>query len=169
MNTFVPYETFERCAQVLDDQRLGKQRAECKQILAALFGGSYIVVPGRPIPDCLVPFTNSHAHHPATRMWAGSEGKLCKYAIAICIEWRKRGYRDSQLPFFQTVLSQLKGSPLMRYPSWWGSMDVHGSHRAQLYRKNPEHYSQFRRYVKLYSDYVWPLPLSNEVKRKLRA
>ena len=36
MQTFLPYKSFERSVQVLDNKRLGKQRVEAFQILNVL-------------------------------------------------------------------------------------------------------------------------------------
>ena len=35
MQTFVPYSDFDRCAEVLDDRRLHKQRVEALQLMRA--------------------------------------------------------------------------------------------------------------------------------------
>ncbi|MFA6358988.1 MAG: pyrimidine dimer DNA glycosylase/endonuclease V, partial [Candidatus Omnitrophota bacterium] len=63
MQTFLPYPDYKKCAQVLDRQRLSKQRVECKQILLANTGQS-----------------KGWTHHPVTLMWRGFESDLCKYA-----------------------------------------------------------------------------------------
>ena len=36
MNIFLPYKSFEKCAQSLDDRRLSKQILECHQILTMI-------------------------------------------------------------------------------------------------------------------------------------
>lgn len=36
MQTFLPYADFRRCAEILDDKRLGKQRVETLQIMQVL-------------------------------------------------------------------------------------------------------------------------------------
>ncbi len=38
MQTFLPYESFEKSAQTLDWRRLGKQRVEGMQIINAITG-----------------------------------------------------------------------------------------------------------------------------------
>lgn len=67
MQTFLPYADFKQSAEVLDKQRLGKQRVEAYQILRALLG-----------------ITNGWIHHPATKMWRGYERALAEYAMAMC-------------------------------------------------------------------------------------
>lgn len=123
MQTFLPYQSFTDSARCLDRQRLGKQRLECKQILNALRGK-----------------TKGWANHPVTKMWAGYEQALCLYAIAICLEWRMRGYRDSQLSFFAALLGQ--GPVAM--PPFVGDAKFHASHQVRLYNKNPQFYSMFK-------------------------
>lgn len=117
MQTFLPYPSAERSARVLDNQRLGKQRVECLQILAALteiykvptYYESFGVTPGTVSYS---PFSFvTHAgdvwvwnpnksgagwtNHPAVRMWRGYEAALVKYSLAICAEWIYRGYNDT--------------------------------------------------------------------------
>ena len=64
MQTFLPYEDFEKSARVLDDKRLGKQRSESIIILKTLLG--VYEKEGR----------KGWPHHPATKMWAGHEVAL---------------------------------------------------------------------------------------------
>ncbi|MCM3554595.1 hypothetical protein M3697_05675 [Janibacter melonis] len=54
MQTFLPYADLAATAEVLDRERLGKQRVECIQVVRAL------VVPG-----------DGWRHHPAATMWRG--------------------------------------------------------------------------------------------------
>jgi hypothetical protein len=123
MQTFLPYESFELSAKVLDWQRLNKQRTETKQMLEALLG-----LPSR------------WRNHPATVMWEGHERALAEYGRAICQEWILRGYNDAQMPLFEAWLSQL---PDTGRPSWLGRPSFHASHRSNLVRKLPEHYRRF--------------------------
>lgn len=136
MNTFLPYADFEASAKVLDRARLGKQRVECKQILRALRGE-----------------TAGWRNHPAARMWRGHERSLCDYAIAVCREWRRRGYRDSLLPWFELMRLELRNTDA---PSWLGRIDIHASHRSNLLRKDPERYGQFNWREGPDLPYVWP-------------
>lgn len=69
MQTFLPYERFIRSAEVLDWERLGKQRVEVLQILQSLAG------------------LNRWTNHPAVRMWRGHELSLMDYGFDICAEW----------------------------------------------------------------------------------
>jgi hypothetical protein len=41
-------------------------------------------------------------------------------------------------------------------PSWWGDDAVHASHRSNLLRKLPEHYSRFGWSEPCDLPYVWP-------------
>lgn len=69
MQTFLPYADFDRCAEVLDNRRLGKQRVETLQIMRAL------TVPGY-----------AWQSHPAVLMWKGYEEALAAYGMAVCRE-----------------------------------------------------------------------------------
>lgn len=122
MQTFLPYKTFRASAEVLDNKRLGKQRVEAYQILRALTGQS-----------------KGWVNHPATVMWRGYENYLCQYGTAMCLEWIKRGYKDSLcLKFvdFYHSFDEVR-------PWWYDYEPLHISHQSNLYRKDPIHYSMF--------------------------
>ena len=151
MQTFLPYECFEKSAQVLDDKRLGKQRSESIIILKTLLG--VYEREGR----------KGWPHHPATKMWAGHEIALCDYSIDIALEWKRRGHKDTTLEWFEDCRGDLvvqncflHGKPIRSMPVWAGNRKFHDSHRSNLLRKMPEHYRQY--WPKLRDDlpYVWP-------------
>lgn len=142
MQTFLPYPAFHRSAECLDRARLGKQRIECKQILRTLLGHS-----------------DGWANHPAVEMWRGYEISLCIYAQAICTEWRWRGYKDAQLPYFTDMEDGLVSRAYQRItPRWMHDPDFHASHRSNLLRKDPEHYGKFGWEEPDDLPYVWPMP-----------
>jgi hypothetical protein len=148
MQTFLPYSNFIDSARCLDYRRLGKQRVEAKQILQAL---------GVPVGGPLRDKPSSWRNHPATRMWQGHEYSLCIYAIAVCQEWRDRGYKDTLLPQFRAAASWiLRDCETTTKPPWMGCDEFHSSHRSNLLRKLPEHYSQFGWSEPNDLPYVWP-------------
>lgn len=136
MQTFLPFSDFTKSASCLDNKRLGKQRVEVKQILNALK------------PE----YTGGWRNHPAVRMWRGNAGALARYGVTVCREWIRRGFKDSLLGEFEAVADCSPG------PSWLGSEDFHRSHRSNLLRKLPEHYSQFGWTEPDDLPYVWPVP-----------
>jgi hypothetical protein len=131
MQTFVPYDDFREIAECLDYRRLGKQRVECMQILNALNQ----------------PAGKGWTTHPATLMWEGYEGALRRYQAVMIREWIKRGYNN-------TMEIPLTGGRI-RMPHWWGG-PIHGTHRAALLFKAPEHYEQFGWPEKPELNYHWP-------------
>jgi hypothetical protein len=137
MQTFLPYPDFRRSAQCLDRLRLGKQRVEVKQILNALTGVS-----------------KGWQNHPATKMWRGHIRYLALYGMAMCEEWKSRGYKDSLYDQFRHTFETHTGVP----PSWLGDEDFHRSHQSNLLRKAPEHYGQFFLDISNDLPYVWPVP-----------
>ena len=143
MQTFLPYPSFTKSAQVLDNKRLGKQRVECKQILKALLG---------EYDD-----TGAWVNHPAIKMWRGHETLLGIYAITICTEWRKRGYNDSLLPYFFEQVHPHFTRQTHPAPPWLGDGAFHASHRSNLLRKDPSHYSQFGWEEPDDLPYIWPV------------
>lgn len=134
MQTFLPYADFALSAYVLDMKRLGKQRVEVYQILKALRGE-----------------TKGWANHPASKMWRGYEGTLVLYGLAICRDWVARGYKDTMTEKIQSYMPDR----VLR-PRWLGNEELHASHRSNLLRKFPEHYSKFDWKESPDLPYVWP-------------
>jgi hypothetical protein len=153
MQTFLPYPDFVRSARALDMRRLGKQRVEALMIMRALH-------------------QRDHAwrNHPAVRMWRGHPEALAAYALAICAEWRRRGYADTcagkivaeltTMTRRKRVRSQSELRALGKLPPWLGRRAFHRSHRSALVRKEPAWYRP-RLGVDVPADlpYVWPVPL----------
>lgn len=140
MQTFLPYASFEHTADVLDYRRLGKQRVEAKQILQVL-DPSYS--------------KRGWINHPAVKMWRGYEWALTEYGRIICSEWRRRGYKDSLLPWFEEMqnkhLNQRNQLPV------WIDDNFQLSHRSNLLRKQPDHYRVFWPTLPDNLPYVWPV------------
>jgi hypothetical protein len=134
MQTFLPYPNFPQSAKTLHFRHLGKQRVETKQIFNALTQHKGWV------------------NHPATKMWHGYEYQLLQYGIAICSEWIARGYNDSLLEQFKTLLDSLTDTGL---PPWIGDDKFHESHRSNLIRKKPEYYNFTN--TSLLLPYQWPI------------
>lgn len=159
MQTFLPYPDFGLSARVLDYRRLGKQRLECKQILNALLW--------KHEPHNFRVEKIGWANHPATRMWEGYECALCEYAITVCEEWRRRGYKDNLLPYFgemrEVIVSYFR-MKTYNLPYWVGDLAFHMSHQSNLLRKDWDHYlPQFRANGLFTTNpdlpYYWPSPI----------
>ncbi len=137
MQTFLPYPDFVETAKVLDYRRLGKQRIEAKQILQILLGEK---------PN------SKWANHPCTKMWRGYENALITYAKQICIEWRGRGYKDEQLPWFEARFNP--NLPTIM-PPWMGNEDFHLRHRSNLVRKKRDYYLPIFGDISDNLEYLW--------------
>lgn len=136
MQTFLPVPDFELSAKHLDYRRLGKQRVEAYQILRALNG-----------------LSKGWVNHPATVMWRGYERALAQYLRAMIVEWIKRGYNNTmELPDLD---------PSAPMPPWFGDDRVHSSHRANLKRKDPNHYFDYTEDPSM--PYFWPTTNKEEV------
>ena len=136
MQTFLPYDTFEESASVLDYKRLGKQRVEGMQIINAISG-----VPrkdGKPYKGWL--------SHPCSVMWKPYTNALKHYTNIIILEWVKRGYNNNM---------QLYEFDDLEMPHWIGNEAFHSSHRANLLRKDYEYYSKFGWKEDSSNPYVW--------------
>lgn len=148
MNTFLPYPSFQKSAECLDNKRLGKQRVEVLQILKALSKG-----PGK---DKKTPWYN----HPATQMWKGHERNLCAYGISCCIEWTKRGFKDSCYNKIKEISLDFPIKSIS-FSNWFGYNKFHASHRSNLLRKNSSHYSKFGWTEPDNLSYYWPTKEKN--------
>lgn len=145
MQTFLPYPSFKKSAKVLDYRRLGKQRAESKQILLALRNPDY-----------------GWQHHPAVLQWKGFEPALVAYTAIVCLEWRRRGYQDNVL---QWLTDNYTLPSSFRLPAWLGMSRFHVPHRSKLLFKFPEHYRSFWPDLPDSMPYWWPsheLPVENK-------
>lgn len=136
-------EICKQTARDLDSQRLGKQRAETKQIYNALVDGVGWI------------------HHPATKMWAGHVEALAVYGMAMCAEYRNRGFNDSLLPWFEKrTLGKTECNHI--WPWWFGKAEMVATHRSKLIRKLPGRYTElfyFDHWAKDYAlPYLWPNP-----------
>lgn len=124
MQTFLPYTDIRKCAEVLDNKRLGKQRVETVQILNAL----------------LNPPTKKHGwhRHPAVLMWRGYEAFLCKvYLKEIIDEWVRRGFDNTKCgEHYANFLPRL-GKPIAPH---WLNEELCITHRSRLIQKDPEFY-----------------------------
>jgi hypothetical protein len=144
MQTFLPSKSFEESASILDSKRLNKQILECYQILKVLSSD-----------DPKAGWRN----HPAVKMWRGAENVLYKYATAMIQEANRRGIRTAKNQENLKILRRSKkqgwGS---QYPKWLQNSEerrrVITTHRANLYRKDPEYYYPFE--VEMLSEYNKP-------------
>jgi len=149
VNTFIPYANFSKCAKVLDNKRLGKQRVEAKQILNILLNETK---------------TKGWRNHPVVKMWTGYEKALMSYYNAIVEEWIKRGYRNT--------MTYYKITGKITYPWFIGNKSVHLSHQANLLRKDFNYYSRYFKHVPteyIKYTYIWESKLTPLQKQYLIA
>ena len=133
MQTFLPRASYKGSAQVLDRQRLGKQRVEGLQLLK----GQWV-------------------NHPASRMWRGHEGALAHYVLAVCEEWVARGYMDTCADKVRELMDAHPEWNTVA-PPWFGNEGFHRAHRSNLVRKAREHYAPlFEHGLPADLPYLWP-------------
>ncbi|OLR92351.1 MSMEG_6728 family protein [Actinokineospora bangkokensis] len=146
MQTFLPNPDFAASAAALDRGRLGKQRVETVQILRALVWPVY-----------------GWKNHPAVAMWRGFTPALTLYGLATCARWVELGHADTVAAQLLAFTGGEVPDPRVlaaegQLPPWLGDPAVHGSHRAALLRKDPEHYGPLFDDVPEGAAYTWPLP-----------
>ena len=141
MQTFLPYQDFEKSAKCLDTKKLGKQRSEVWQIYKTLATGGL-----------------GWRNHPAVLMWMHYEKALLLYGMICNNEWKYRGYKDNlEKPFLEGFVSIPKSSTEM--PWWLGKEEFHASHKSNLLRSNPEFYSKYGWTEPANLLYWWPTKL----------
>jgi hypothetical protein len=133
MQTFLPYEDFDKTASVLDSKRLNKQILECYQILNVL---------NNPNPRA------GWRNHPAVKMWRGHENALFDYTLAMIREADRRGIKTDKN---KENLMNLRVATIANWgngiPAWFSDNSVMRrvttTHRANLYRKDDAYYYDF--------------------------
>lgn len=130
--TFIVIGDFVINAQMLDNQRLAKQRIEARQIIDTIIKGG------------------GWNNHPIVHAWRYYIDALKYYTNCVILEWIRRG-GENNLPLFEI--------PSMIMIPWWTQWDrLHNSHRAMLMRKNPFYYQdKFNVDMEYYPyGYIWP-------------
>jgi hypothetical protein len=141
MQTFLPSSDYLWSAMLLDNKRLNKQILEAYQILKVLS-------------------TNGKAwrNHPAVLMWEEHENELFLYANAMVKEARIRGIKvDKNLANLEELKAKYGSAWGEGKPEWFNNESINyiiATHRANLYRKDPEYYSDWSKYV----DNKWNKP-----------
>lgn len=137
MQTFLPYPEFEKSAQSLDYQRLGKQRVEAMQIINAIEGKPR--KDGKPYKGWI--------NHPCTVMWREHVDALKHYCNVTIEEWISRGYNNTM------KIYDIPKKLIM--PKWLHHSKFHASHRANLLRKDYAFYSGYGWIEDPTAPYLW--------------
>lgn len=135
VNTFLLCPDFAISATWLDNKRLWKQILEATQIVDVLTNGG-----------------KSWRNHPATLMWEGYLPSLQFYINAHIDEWARRGKNNNSRAKYQIR------EPII-YPWWMYSPIIYYSYRANLLRKDPQHYAGLLEFTPVeYHNrgYFWP-------------
>lgn len=145
MQVFLPYPDFVKCANVLDNKRLNKQKVESLQILS-------ILDKKQNNQNQKIGWSN----HPAVLMFEGFEDCLVEYSLAIATECINRGMKDTLIPKISCFKSK-NYKEMNPRPLWFNNLEFFASHRAALLCKNFEHYSKFGWNEKPELNYIWPV------------
>ena len=137
MQIFLPYPNFRQSLKALDNKRLGKQRVETYQIISAITRRPKL--DGTPYKGWL--------NHPCTVMWRNNVPALKMYLNSAIEEWVERGFKNTM--DFEDIDGEVE------MPEWFGNEKFHSSHRANLMKKDPEFYSQYRWSEDPSNPYVW--------------
>lgn len=163
VNIFIIVPDIYLTAQILDQQRLGKQRVEAYQIINAL--EEY---------DSTGVITNGWKDHPALKSWIGYTNHLKVYFNIIVREWIRRGFQNNMqlYPIDETpynivpcgfengcITYDASKFNIYSFPFWVSFYPFYMSHQASLCRKNPKYYKfMLRDELKPFLNfgYLWP-------------
>jgi hypothetical protein len=117
----------------LDNKRLNKQILECYQILKVLSGQSQ---------------SNAWRNHPAVLMWEGAENELWRYTQTAIVLANMRGIKTDKNA---KNVEELTKIAVLGWgddePAWRKNPTtikrVNATHKANLYRKDPEYYAEY--------------------------
>ena len=149
---------------------MGKQRVEAAQIINIL---EYYDEHGE-MPEA------GWTNHKATQMWKGHTKALKHYFNETVKFWIKRGFKNNyelyedveceiiNCEFDGTTAIFEKDADENTFPLWFSFPPFHYSHRAALYMKDPNYYSDFfskniERYIG--NGYLWPADHGREIYR----
>lgn len=133
MQTFLPYPAMRDSLDALDNKRLNKQILECYQILKVLSGQSQ---------------SNAWRNHPAVLMWEGAENELWRYSQTAITLASMRGIKTDKNAENIAALTKLAvlswgdDEPMWRVNPTTIKR-VNATHKANLYRKDPEYYAEY--------------------------
>jgi len=158
MQTFLPFENYEKSAACLDKRRCWKQVVETAQILDILLNRK--VKPPKYNKDGSIR-KRGHANHPAVLMWKGYENALKLYFntfLEYCIN-----VHHINTKYIPEVID---GEVV--YPWWHGKYEFHKSHQNRLYQKaywdeskelmtNLNREGIFEKNIDMEADYYWPM------------
>lgn len=136
MQTFLPFKDFAQSLRCLDQKRLNAQCKEAKQIIDIIENGK-----------------KAWSNHPAVNQWRGHLTCLKYYYNVAAVLWNKCKKKDGT-PVKQRELLDVDLGEIV-FPRWLGHEPFHLSHRSNLMRKFPEHYSKFFK-CKDDLSYYWP-------------
>ena len=130
MQVFSPFSDVTEVAELLDNQRLNKQLLEGRQLLNINTSGKSKV---------------AWINHPACKMVRGYDAWFFTYLEAMKDECNARGIKTDKN--WDAILEIRETAPAWTdfgTPPWWGDGRVHLSHQANLYRKVPLYYAEFK-------------------------
>jgi hypothetical protein len=137
--TWLPYPDFQESAAHLHKDDLAIQRWNILE-LAEWY---HKVDPDRS------PIADNQRHnlddHPITEMWEGHVLQLVTFGLVCCDVYSQiKGDRDPLVEQFMYHMDCANTEEAdMTKPSWFGDVEVHLSHRAELLRMRPKYYSAY--------------------------
>ena len=147
MVTYLPFPSYRKSVECLDDQRLRKQRNDVLQLLIILkwdYLRLNIWLAELVLPDPGVVFTQIAVPCEASILWEGYSNALVAYGLEACNAWRTRGNVDR----LYDKIDSFTEEDIFPEQSWLEqrnlcpkiSEELHWDHQQLLLKKLPSHY-----------------------------
>lgn len=137
INTWLPFPSFQDSTSCLSNEHLELQRLNILEIMEEFHS--------IPEEDSQLPGdydTHDLDGHPVLDMWKGYEIQLTELGLMTCDEWSKR--HNMTDPIYQRILNHQGWATTedadFSLPNWFGEIDFHLSHQAELLRRDHDHY-----------------------------
>lgn len=138
IQTWLPVPEFAESIRVLNAEHLAVQRLSVLEVIEWI----HTIDPeDSRLPDDYV--VSDLDGHPILDMWKGYELQLIELGLMTCDEWAHRhGKRD---PLHQAIANHLEWATTdeadFRKPDWFGDVEFHLGHQAELLRRDRDWYS----------------------------
>jgi hypothetical protein len=161
LTTWLPLPSFKDSVKSLNNAHLGLQRIQVLELMETFHA---IPEDESQLPDSYISHDlDPDDDEPILNMWRGYELQLIEYGLECCEEYQlRKGKRDK---IYKKLSAHLEWATTedasFAKPNWFGDVDFHLSHQAELVRLDPKHYRpQF--IVDVERELVWPLSDHND-------
>lgn len=138
IQTWLPLPNFEASVACLTNEHLDAQRVHVLEILEFFHSPEFSQLPKLYKGHAL------DSTSPIIQMWRGYDLQLIEYGFVCTDEWSNRHGKDD--PYYAKFAVHAEWAvtedAVMTKPNWFGNVDFHLSHQAELLREDKNHYGE---------------------------